>query len=428
MLKPENNERLVRVGPGKPAGELMRRYWQPALLSEELPECDGPPVRVRLLCEDLVAFRDSAGRVGLIDAYCPHRRAPLFFGRNEECGLRCVYHGWKFNADGDCVDMPNEPSDTPMKARVKILAYPTVERGGVVWTYMGPPAEKPAPPDYEWTRAPSTHRFVSKTFEECNYLQALEGGLDTSHSSFAHNNHLGNKKTLRNIDTAPRSDVEPTDYGYRYISTRNAGENRRYVRIYHYVMPNQQMRGAFTPLLADKNSDEPYATPKSDGHLWVPIDDEHTMVYNWACGRDESTPLLPEFRDRLETGAGRGPDDLIPGTYKLKRNRSNDYLIDRKIQKTETFTGIKGINTQDSALQEGMGPIVDRSKEHLGSSDKAIVILRRLMLEAIRAVERGEAPLGLDTQSHRNIRPYDAVIAGDTPWQEALASELVAKW
>jgi phthalate 4,5-dioxygenase len=160
----------------------------------------------------------------------------------------------------------------------------------------------------------------------------------------------------------------------------------------------------------------------------VPIDDEQTMVYNWACGRDESTPLLPEFRDRLETGAGRGPDDLILGTYKLKRNRSNDYLIDRKIQKTQTFTGIKGINTQDYALQEGMGPIVDRSKEHLGSSDKAIVISRRLMLEAIGAVERGEAPLGLDTQSHRNIRPYDAVIAGDTPWQEALASELVAKW
>jgi phthalate 4,5-dioxygenase len=428
MLKPENNERLVRVGPGKPAGELMRRYWQPALLCEELPENDCPPVRVRLLCEDLVAFRDSAGRIGLVDAYCPHRRAPLFFGRNEECGLRCVYHGWKFDTEGNCVDMPSEPAGTPMKDRVKILAYPTVERGGLIWAYMGPREHMPAPPDFEWTRAPASHRFVSKTFEECNYLQALEGGLDTSHSSFAHNNHLGNKKTLRNIDTAPRTDVEPTDYGYRYISTRNAGENRRYVRIYHYVMPNQQMRGAFTPLLADKNSDEPYATPKSDGHLWVPIDDEHTMVYNWACGRDESTPLLPEFRDRLETGAGRGPDDLIPGTYKLKRNRSNDYLIDRKIQKTETFTGIKGINTQDYALQEGMGPIVDRSKEHLGSSDKAIVILRRLMLEAIRAVERGEAPLGLDTQSHRNIRPYDAVITGDAPWQEAFASELVAKW
>ena len=428
MLKPEDNERLVRVGPGKPAGVFMRRYWQPALLSEELPENDCPPVRVRLLCEDLIAFRDTNGRIGLVDAYCPHRRAALFFGRHEECGLRCAYHGWKYDTEGNCVDMPSEPAGTPMKDHVKILAYPTVERGGVIWAYLGPREHMPAPPDFEWTRAPASHRLVSKTFEECNYLQAMEGGFDTSHASFAHNNHLGNKNTLLNIDTAPRPEVEPTDYGYRYISTRNAGENRRYVRIHHYVMPNQQMRGAFAPLLPDTNSDDPYATPKSDGHLWVPIDDEHTMVYNWACGRDESTPLSPEFRDRWETGAGRGPDDLIPGTYKLRRNRSNDYLIDRKIQKTQTFTGIKGINTQDFALQEGMGPIVDRSKEHLGSSDKAIVILRRLMLDAIRAVERGDEPPGLDPQSYRNIRPYDAVITGDTPWQEAFASELVARW
>jgi phenylpropionate dioxygenase-like ring-hydroxylating dioxygenase large terminal subunit len=428
MLKSEENERLVRVGPGTPAGELMRRYWQPALLCEELPENDCPPVRVRLLCEDLVAFRDTRGRIGLVEAYCPHRRAPLFFGRNEECGLRCVYHGWKFDTEGNCVDTPSEPAGTRMKERVKIITYPTVERGGVIWAYMGPRKHMPAPPDFEWTRAPATHCFVSKTFEECNYLQALEGGLDTSHASFAHNNHLGNTTTLRNVDTSPRTDVEPTDYGYRYISTRNAGENRRYVRVYHYVMPNQQMRGAFAPLLTDKGSEDPYAIPKSDGHLWVPIDDEHTMVYNWACGRDESTPLSQEFRDRWETWAGRGPDDLIPGTYKLKRNRSNDYLIDRRIQKTQTFTGIEGINTQDYALQEGMGPIVDRSKEHLGTSDKAIVILRRLMLEAIRAVERGEEPPGLDPQSHRNIRPYDAVITGNTPWQVAFANELMAKW
>lgn len=427
MLKPEDNERLVRVGPGKPAGELLRRYWLPALLSEELPENDCPPVRVRVLCEDLVASRDTKGRIGLVDAYCPHRRAPLFFGRNEDCGLRCVYHGWKFNVHGDCVEMPNEPSDTPMKARVKILAYPTIERGGVVWAYLGPREHMPAPPDFEWTRAPSTHRFVSKTVEECNYLQAMEGGLDTSHASFAHNNHLGSN-TLRSVDTAPRSEVEPTDYGYCYISTRHAGEGRRYVRVYHYVTPNQQMRGAFTPLLTNETGNDPHAMPKSDGHLWVPIDDEHTMVYNWACGRDQSAPLSPEFRDRWETWAGRGPNDLVPGTYRLKRNRSNDYLIDRKIQKTQTFTGITGINTQDFALQEGMGPIVDRSKEHLGSSDKAIVILRRLMLEAIRAVERGEKPPGLDPQGYRNIRPYDGVIADGARWQEAFAKELVAKW
>jgi phthalate 4,5-dioxygenase oxygenase subunit len=355
MLKPEDNERLVRVGPGQPAGEFLRRYWQPALLSEELLENDCAPVRVRLLSEDLVAFRDTNGRVGLIDAFCAHRRASLFFGRNEECGLRCVYHGWKFDTEGNCIDMPSEPAGTPMKNRVKILAYPTVERGGVIWTYMGPREHMPMPPDFEWTRAPATHRFVSKTLEECNYLQAMEGGFDTVHASFAHNNHIGNTKTFRNVDTAPRTEVEPTDYGYRYISTRNVGEARRYVRVYHYVRPNQQMRGAFTLLHADKNNDDPHGTPKSDGHLWVPIDDEHTMVYNWACARDESTPLSPEYRDQWETWAGRGPDDLMPGTYKLKRNRSNEYLIDRKSQKTQTFTGIKGINTRTTRYRKAWG-------------------------------------------------------------------------
>ncbi|HEY7301795.1 MAG TPA: Rieske 2Fe-2S domain-containing protein [Xanthobacteraceae bacterium] len=428
MLKPEDNERLVRVGPGRPAGELMRRYWQPALLSEELPENDGPPVRLRLLGEDLVAFRDTNGRIGIVDAYCAHRRAALFFGRNEECGLRCAYHGWKYDIDGNCVDMPSEPAGTPMKHNVKLKAYPAVERGRVVWAYMGPRERMPEPPDFEWTRAPPTHAFVSKTYEECNYLQALEGGLDTSHASFAHNNYLGNKRVLRNIDTAPRIDVETTDYGYRYISTRTIDEDRRYVRVYHYAMPAQQMRGAFESWFTYKDDKDVHRVPKSDGHIWVPIDDEHTWVYNWTCGRDRSVPLTAEFIAEWETHAGRGKDDLVPGTYRLKRNLRNDYLIDRAVQKTRTFTGIEGVNTQDYALQEGMGPIVDRSKEHLGTSDKAIVVLRRLLLDAIRAVERGEDPPGLDPRQHRHIRPYDAVIAGDVPWQQALASELMAKW
>src|SRR5262249_8974293 len=156
-----------------------------------------------------------------------------------------------------------------------------------------------------------------------------------------------NKRSFRTLDTAPRLDVETTDYGYRYVSTRKAGENQRYVRVYHYVMPNQQMRGAFKPWFSDKDEKDPHRVPKSDGHLWVPIDDEHTFVYNWACGRDGSVPLSRDFRDEWETSAGRGPDDLLPGTYKLKRNLRNDYLIDRQIQKTQTFTGIKGVNTQD---------------------------------------------------------------------------------
>src|SRR6185312_14745311 len=176
MLRHDDNERLVRVGPGTPAGELFRRYWQPAALAEEVAAPDGPPVRVRLLCEDLVAFRDSAGRVGLVDAFCRHRRAPLFFGRNEEGGLRCVYHGWKFDVAGTCLDIPSEPADSPMKAGARLKSYPTVERGGVVWAYLGPPSLRPPEPDYEWTRAPATHRAVSKSYQATNYLQGLEGG------------------------------------------------------------------------------------------------------------------------------------------------------------------------------------------------------------------------------------------------------------
>ena len=171
MLSREDNERAVRVGPGTPAGELFRRYWQPALLSWELDRTDGAPLRVRLLGEDLIAFRDTENRVGLVDAYCPHRRAPMFYGRNEECGLRCVYHGWKFDVDGNCVDLPSEAADSPMKSKSKIKSYPTVEKGGVIWAYMGPAEKMPAPPNYEWTRAPETHRHVSKTYEACNYLQ-----------------------------------------------------------------------------------------------------------------------------------------------------------------------------------------------------------------------------------------------------------------
>jgi phenylpropionate dioxygenase-like ring-hydroxylating dioxygenase large terminal subunit len=423
LLKPEDNERLVRVGPGTPGGEMLRRYWQAALLSSELPEPDGPQVRVRLLGEDLIAFRTGKGEVGLVDAFCPHRRAPLFFGRNEDCGIRCAYHGWKFDKDGNCVDMPSEPEGTPLQQKVKIKAYPTVERGGVVWAYMGPKEQRPPPPNFEWLRAPETHRHVSKTFEHCNYLQAMEGGLDTAHSSFAHNNRIGDSNELRNRDRRPRIEVEPTDYGYWYSSTRSAGPEKNYVRVYHFVMPNQQVRGAYRAVGGDRAD-----VPKQDGHLWVPIDDENTYVYNWACGYDASVPLTEEFMARMETFTGRGADDLIPGTFKLKRNPSNDYLIDRQLQKTSTFTGITGLNTQDFALQEGMGPIVDRSKEFLGSSDRAIVVMRRMLLEAIATVERGDSPRGLDPAASACVRAHDDLVPVGASWRETFLEELKAKW
>jgi len=428
MLSEVDNVRLTRVSAGTPMGELMRRYWQPILLSTELPENDGAPKRVRILGEDLVAFRDTNGKVGLVDAYCPHRRAPMFYGRNEECGLRCVYHGWKFDAEGNCVDLPTEPATSKMKDHISIKAYPTVEKAGLVFTYMGPKDEMPEPPDYEWMRAPATHRHVSKTFEACNWLQALEGGLDTAHSSYLHNNKLGDKLEFRQRDRAPRLDVERTDYGYYYVSHRNAGEDGTYVRVYQYVMPWQQMRANVQQNPTRRNS-----VPKHDGHIWVPIDDEQTFVYNWMAGYDQNARLDPEYVEQAEKAAGRGKDDLDPVTFVLKRNPTNDYLIDRQMQKTSNFTGITGVNTQDFALQEAMGGadgrmICDRTKENLGSSDKAIIAMRNLLLEATRDVEAGKRPRGTDPKTHGACRPHDGLVPVGKDWREQYAEHLVCKW
>jgi phthalate 4,5-dioxygenase oxygenase subunit len=422
MLKREDNERLVRVGPGTPMGSLLRRYWQPALLSTEL-ETDGAPIRVRLLAEDLIAFRDTNGRVGLIDAYCPHRRAPMFYGRNEDCGIRCVYHGWKFDVDGKCLDVPAMPSDSPIMDKVRIKSYLTFEKAGVIWAYMGPLELVPPPPDYEWMRAPATHRFVSKNYQACNYLQALEGGLDTSHSTFLHNNVMGNNNTMRNCDPSPEIEVYPTDYGYSYVSTRRVNDDLRYVRIYQYVMPFQQMRGDVTDDGGARS-----AIPKIDGHFWVPIDDHQTFAWNWMYGIDEAAPITPEFAERDEKRAGRGKDDFIPGTFKLKRNPSNDHLIDRALQKSKTFTGIIGVGTQDSAVQESMEPIVDRSQEFLIWTDKAVMTMRKMLLDATYAVERGEGPPGLKPESYRLVRAHDTVLPAGTDWRTALKDELIAKW
>jgi phenylpropionate dioxygenase-like ring-hydroxylating dioxygenase large terminal subunit len=423
MLTPQENERITRIGPGTPMGAVFRRYWQPAALSEELPERDGAPIRVRLLGEDLVAFRDSTGGVGLIDAFCPHRRAPMFFGRNEDCGLRCVYHGWKFDSDGNCVDMPSEPADSLFKTKVRIAAYPTFEAGGVVWAYLGPAGLQPPVPDYEWLRVPASHRHINKTYEEANWLQALEGGLDTSHSSFAHNMNINDKKYLRNADTAPRLEVDRTDYGFRYAGIRSFSD-RDYVRVYHYIMPAQALRGGVTSWNGIEKAD----VPRLDGHIWVPIDDTTTWAWNMVWSYDEKVPITDEWHAKDEARFGRGVDDLIPGTFKLKKNLANDFMIDRQVQKTKTFTGIVGINTQDMALQEGMGPICDRSKEHLGTTDKAIIACRQLLLEATQAVEDGKPPRGVDPSSYERVRPYDAVVPVGKVWETEFAPELVAKF
>jgi phenylpropionate dioxygenase-like ring-hydroxylating dioxygenase large terminal subunit len=420
MLAREDNELITRVGQGTAMGNTMRRYWIPALLAREIAEPDGPPVRVRLLGEDLVAFRDTQGRIGLLDEYCLHRRASLWFGRNEECGLRCVYHGWKFDIAGACVDQLNEPAANQFKHKVYITAYPTVELGGIVWAYLGPPERMPPPPKFAWTQVPQTHRHVTKVIQECNWLQALEGGLDTSHAPIMH-------RLLR--DDAKRGGIKPsnpyvrakapslvvdiTDYGYQYVGIRPLGTDQSHVRTYHFILPFHQIRASQTER----------GNPADAGHIWVPIDDATTMVYNWSYSRTEE-PLNDE--DRLERGLGNGPLHVDQTTFRSKANRQNDYVIDRAVQRSESFTGIDGINVQDRAIQESMGPIVDRSKEHLGPADKAIIQMRRLLLRAAKTVEAGGTPAGV-SPSYYDLRAELQVLPREADWRSILAPDITAE-
>jgi phenylpropionate dioxygenase-like ring-hydroxylating dioxygenase large terminal subunit len=417
MLSREDNELLTRITPDTPMGDTMRRYWIPALMSSELVEPDGAPVRVRLLGEDLVAFRDTEGRIGLLDEYCPHRRASLFFGRNEGCGLRCAYHGWKYDVAGRCVDMMNEPEELSFKDKIHITNYPTVEMGGIVWTYMGPAEHTPPPPKFAWTQAPPTHRNVTKVIQECNWLQALEGGIDTSHAPILHRLITHNTKRpglkLSNPfvrGKAPHLVVDITDYGYQYAGLRPLDEADMHIRTYHFVMPFHQIR----PSQSDAGQ------PMVAGHIWVPMDDENTMVYNWMyCLTD--TPMTDQ--ERLEVRAGNGPNDVDQTTFRSRKNRSNNYLIDRQAQKTETFTGIDGINIQDRAIQESMGRVCDRTKEHLGPADKAIIQARRLLLGAVKTVQAGGTPAGVGS-SYYPLRASEGVIPRDADWRELLTPEM----
>jgi phthalate 4,5-dioxygenase oxygenase subunit len=419
MLPAKENELITRVGPGTPMGDAMRRYWIPACLSSEVAEPDGAPVRVRLMGEDLVAFRDTEGRIGLVEEFCPHRRVSLYFGRNEECGLRCVYHGWKFDVEGKCVDQLNEPPENQFKQHIHLTAYPTAELGGIVWAYMGPAEKIPPLPKFAWTQAPEARRHVSKVIEECNYLQALEGGIDTSHAPILHrlltdSSKRGGMKPSSPFvrGKAPRLVVDVTDYGYLYAGIRPLGDDEKevHIRSYHFVMPFHQIR----PSISDSG------LPLDAGHIWVPMDDDNVMVYNWMYSTTDA-PLTED--DREERGIGNGPDFVDHVTFRSKQNRTNNYGLNREVQKTETYTGIEGINQQDRALQESMGRTVDRTKEHLGPADKAIGQTRRMLGQAVRAVQAGGDPAGTGT-SYYHIRAGEEVLPTDADWHAILAPEI----
>jgi phthalate 4,5-dioxygenase oxygenase subunit len=416
MLSHEENELITRVSPGTPMGNAMRRYWVPALLASEIGERDGAPARVRLMGEDLVAFRDSAGDVGLVDEYCPHRRASLFFGRNEECGLRCVYHGWKFDVSGACVDMMNEPEENDFKHKVQLTAYPTCELGGIIWAYLGPADQIPPLPKFAWTQAPASQVHVTKVVQESNWLQGLEGGIDTSHAPIMHR-LLTDKSTRGGIKPsnpfvrgkAPKLVVDITDYGFQYAGIRPLGETDMHIRTYQFIMPFHQIRPSTTESGA----------PSVAGHIWVPMDDDTTMVYNWIHSTVE--PLSDT--DRLERGLGNGPVHVDPKTFRSHANRSNNYLLDRGVQRTETYTGIDGINVQDRAIQESMGRTVDRSKEHLGPADKAIIQARKLLRQAVKTAEAGGAPDGTGT-SYYTLTAHEQVLPKDADWRQQVTPEM----
>jgi phenylpropionate dioxygenase-like ring-hydroxylating dioxygenase large terminal subunit len=426
VLSREENELLTRVGPGTPMGNLMRCFWQPFALSSELPHADSDPIRVRLLGEDLVAFRDSSGQVGLIQNNCPHRGASLFFGRNEEAGLRCVYHGWKFDADGTCVDMPNEPAESDFRTKVKATAYPTVDRGGVLWAYLGPEAnQRSAPPELEWTHVPESHRIATKRIQFCNYLQNVEGEVDSSHVSFLHSRNATAasagirsddlRNTLPNYmarDTAPRFFVLPTEYGVLIGARRDAESDSYYWRITQFLMPTYTMIPS------------PVGTPVSFTGA-TPIDDERMMGFTVTWHPDR--PLSDAERAQIESWTGVHTE-VDPRTFMPLRNRDNDYLIDRAVQRSgRSYTGIRGIREEDLAVQESMGDVCDRTIEHLGSADLAVIAMRRRLLEAVRALqERGERPYEAVNADGYRVRSAALVLPRDVEWNAGAASALVA--
>ena len=419
MLTQEQNELLTRTGPGTPMGDLFRRYWIPALLAEEIPDPDCPPVRVKLLGESLIAFRDTENRIGLIDEFCSHRTASLFFGRNEECGLRCAYHGWKYDVDGNVVDMPSEPEGSKFRERIKQTAYPCVERAGIIWTYMGPEEHKPEVPELEWATLPDTHRFSSKRRQMNNYLQAMEGGIDSSHVSFAHRFNLDDDPmhsgTAGNeylkADTRPKFEVAETDGGLLIGARRNADEENYYWRVTQWIMP-------WYTIIPPFGTHNPLG-----GHAWVPIDDE--SCWAWSINYHPTRELRDDELAAMKNGDGIHVK-YVEGTYDPIANKSNDYLMDRESQRRkESFSGIAGISAQDFSLQESMGEICDRTKERLGTSDAGIILARRRLLAALEDVESGTPP-GLETE-HQKVRSTSVLLPKEVPFQEGAREALIAK-
>ena len=439
MLTPEENELMCRIGPGTPMGRFMREYWIPALMTADLQEPDGPPLRIRLLGENLLAWRQTDGSVGLIQNACPHRGASLFFGRNEENGLRCVYHGWKFDTTGACIDMPNEPAESNFKHKIKATAYPCSERNGMVWAYMGPRATPPPLPDLLPNIVSDCE--VWTWLEECNYMQGLEGDIDTVHAQFLHGGHVqpewstpGSINYYVNRQREARLEAREHEIGTSYAAVRPAESGMEYWRMGHFMLPFFTINAP--GLLGIKN----ICT------AWVPVDDENTMVWNigpqlplpsdtkgiggLVLGRqrqDPKSPFAPYPNRAIGNFTRRSAFAPDEGWYRKRplANKRNDYMIDRNLQRNTrdenwTYTGIPGPG-QDPAAQESMGTIYDRTQERLGTTDAMIIRTRRKLIQACRRYLEGGVPTGVDNPELYRMRGGGASVPVGVNGLTALA-------
>lgn len=392
MLTPEQNRLLTETGPGTPGGKLLRQYWQPIAKSNELPE-GSPPIPIRIMSEDLVLIRDDQGRVGLLGRHCSHRLTDLSFGRLEDGGLRCLYHGWLYDIHGRCLDQPAEPDGSTLKCDVRHKAYPCQEISGLIFAYMGE-GEPPLMPDYEFLKYDETNRMLSKVYLECNWLQAIEGNIDPSHLSYLHRPAKpvdsravpGSKQSADSYyrgDTRPTLEYENTDYGVRIYSIRKSGEKEKYVRITNFIMPNK------TAVVGNEGR-------VGQGYQvnWhTPIDDTHHLRFDIAFNRVK--PISAESNRRVNAV------DISQDGH-LLRKLDNRYLQNRAEMITKNYTGMGGnFIVHDAFAVESAGPINDRSKEFLGTTDIMIVQARKYLLAGVQAIQEGREPAHVIRDSNK---------------------------
>jgi phthalate 4,5-dioxygenase len=442
MLTKEDNDLITKCGPGTPMGNLMRQYWIPAMLSSELPTPDCAPIRVRLLNENLIAFRVTSGKVGLIEDYCPHRGASMFFARNAEDGLRCVYHGWKFDVTGRCTDIMTEPEGSTLKEKVRTTAYPTEERNGLVWVYMGPRTELPPLPELEANMVPQSKAKLFVSLGVYNWLQAMENNMDTAHNAVLHHGtvtpedalvlgatYFEGPETLRMMvaDRAPCFDIRETDYGAASAAHRTTADGQTYWRVMNWLWPFYTQ----SPTSEIGSTAVFFAT--------VPVDDHHCMIFGLVARVGPGRSMYDSIMTDAYTGTGR---PTLPNTSDwLGRFRDplmlqfeKDFNIDRELQRLGTptvqgMTGILDINAQDEAMRWSQGRaenngIVDRSKEHLGHTDAMITRVRKKLLTAAKALrDHGTLPPAVDTPDVYRVRSGWTTLGKGADWWESMRNE-----